>query len=482
MEAQTDQERVQSLAKRLHDESHKGDVLSMLHANSLILDQFIEKLGNFMQAPLASKVTRLFDAAREGDVPALLNLLEEDPVILDRCITQNSGCILQSPIHVAASAGHYDFTAEILNRKPELAGELDQSKGSSPLHMASAKGHLKIVETLLKVEPNMCFARNRDGLNPVHVAATNGQIQVINALLQSKPEAARDRTNHGETVLHLCVKHNQAEALRVFINVTDDGELLNSRDSDDNTVLHLAVSAKHLEIVKFLLKHKKMEKITTNRNGSTAMDVLFRSRNNDNDRKIWEALKRAKVLRASDTSKTQNRRRLWLEKQRGTLMMVACQIATMAFQVGTNPPGGNWQDENNDENLGTSIMADKNPGGYQAILIGNTIALISSLSVILLLISGLPCKRLFVVILMITMWIAVTATTWTYYWSVNSLLPETRINVEAVRVTSISFGTWAFLMVILILGNAYRIIVKFIRQLKQFWKYLHARATNRLPD
>lgn len=34
----------------------------------------------------------------------------------------------------------------------------------------------------------------------------------------------------------------------------------------------------------------------------------------------------------------------WQRKKRNTLMVVASLIATMAFQVGANPPGGFWQD------------------------------------------------------------------------------------------------------------------------------------------
>jgi hypothetical protein len=32
----------------------------------------------------------------------------------------------------------------------------------------------------------------------------------------------------------------------------------------------------------------------------------------------------------------------WMEETRGTLMIVATVIATMAFQAGISPPGGVW--------------------------------------------------------------------------------------------------------------------------------------------
>lgn len=128
--------------------------------------------------------TRLYDAALTGDVPSLLNLLEEDPLILDRCIIEKSGSFTQSPLHISANLGHIKFTKKILDQKPELAELVDQLKRSSPLHIASGKGHLEIVETLLGVNSNMCFTHDQDGRTPVHVAALNGHIDVLDVLLR----------------------------------------------------------------------------------------------------------------------------------------------------------------------------------------------------------------------------------------------------------------------------------------------------------
>ena len=156
----------------------------------------------------------LHNAALEGDLPSLLKLIEEDKFILDRFIIDKSA--------------HFNQT---------------------PLHVASAKGHLEIVKALLGVNPIKCFVRDHDGMNPIHVAAINGQNYVIDELIRVNPQAVNERTYGGETVLHLCVKHNQLETLKHLVAVTDDGELLNSKDSHDNTILHLAVASKQNEVL-----------------------------------------------------------------------------------------------------------------------------------------------------------------------------------------------------------------------------------------
>ncbi|KAK9683797.1 hypothetical protein RND81_10G165200 [Saponaria officinalis] len=320
----------------------------------------------------------------------------------------------------------------------------------------------------------MCLARDVDGLNPLHVAATKGQVHVVDEILKVVPQAARERTNAGVTVLHLCVKHRQIDALKYLISVVDDAELLNLRDFDGNTILHLAVATKQPEMVKFLVKNKKMEKNAINTNGLTAMDIHIRSKTGINHSEIWAALKKAKALKAKIALKPRHKRKTWLESQRNALMVVASLIATMAFQVGINPPGGAWQDNMDGHIAGNSIMADVNKDQYDTLLIYNTVGLISSLSVILLLISGLPCARLFVGILMITLWIAISATTLSYLVSVRYLTgnreflwPSSGNHRAVVIAISVSICFWIVLLVVLLLANALRFIVKALRGLAQ---------------
>ncbi|KAL7180433.1 hypothetical protein ACSBR1_043602 [Camellia fascicularis] len=120
---------------------------------------------------------QLYEASLTGNVKAFEALLEQDTLILDK-ITLTSSSFdneNQTPLHIAALRGHFDFTKSLLSRKPRLATELD-SLFRSPLHLASSKG-FDIVRQLLEAptaDDDVSKAQNEDGRTLLHLAAMKG--------------------------------------------------------------------------------------------------------------------------------------------------------------------------------------------------------------------------------------------------------------------------------------------------------------------
>ncbi|KAF8401046.1 hypothetical protein HHK36_014349 [Tetracentron sinense] len=462
---------------------------------------------------------RLHEAALMGSVASLNELLQEDALILDRVIV---ACVTDTPLHIAAILGHVDFVREILNRKPEFACEINLRR-SSPLHLASAKGYIEIVKDLLSINSDMCLAHDRDGRTPLHLAAMKGRVMVLKELVHANPEATRVIAYQRKTILHLCVKYNQFEALRMLVDTISDDDFVNREDDNGNNILHLAVGDKQIETIKFLLSSTKVRVNALNVNGFTALDVLTHSPRDLKDMDIGDSLRGAGAQRASDMPKatrdtrvirsgnmsllTQNRvpaqpsrsqgsswekylkrHETWLEKKRSSLMVVASLIATMAFQAGVTPPGGVWQDDgvcqagvnppggvrqagvnppvesqkNSGHTAGSSVMAHKHPEIYPKFLGANTTGFVASLSIILLLISGLPLKsRIFMWILMVIMWIAISSMAETYLYSVLTVTPD-QVAVEYVTRTSIR--VWTGVIGLLLLWNSIRLVIKVLRK------------------
>ncbi|TXG61826.1 hypothetical protein EZV62_013189 [Acer yangbiense] len=241
---------------------------------------------------------RIYEAAVEGSVISLLNLLQEDPLVLDRFMV---GCYAETPLHIASMLGHLDFVQEILNRKPKLAEELDSWK-LPPLHIATAKGYLDIVKILLSVNSEMCFARDRDGRNPLHIATIKGRISVLRELVNVRPQAAQmliDR--RGETILHLCVRYGQLEILKLLVETIGHNGFLNSKDDDGNTILHTAAADKQVEVIEYLIIKTAIEVNDINAYGFTALDLCTQS--SSKDEKDWE---NAELLRRSGAKHTKD--------------------------------------------------------------------------------------------------------------------------------------------------------------------------------
>ena len=152
---------------------------------------------------------KLYDAVSQGDVTALLELLNNDPYLVDGISFPCSRNLL----HIAAMHGQTSLVDALLNLNPRLAWRLDSQK-SSPLHIAAAEGHVEICQKLLPVgAPETCFWRDSHDMNPLHVAAMKGRVEVLVYFLQVSPFPAMERLRTGGTVLHLCVKHGQLAAL-----------------------------------------------------------------------------------------------------------------------------------------------------------------------------------------------------------------------------------------------------------------------------
>ncbi|GMH07333.1 hypothetical protein Nepgr_009173 [Nepenthes gracilis] len=400
----------------------------------------------------------LCEAAMEGSVTFLLNLLGRDPLILDRYIT---AYFAETPLHIAAMLGHLEFATELLKRKPELACELNLRK-STPLHLASAKGDVEMVKLLLCANPQMCYARDGCGWNPLHVAVMKGQVDTLRELVRVRSEAACvpiDGANR-ETILHVCVKHNQLEALKLLlaeILVCNNTEFINSKDGDGNTILHLAVLDRQFQTIDFLTKIAGIDVNAKNIFGLTALDLLeirlkeasgdclnigrllqqagaMNSRSNVSSETTGAAANVTTTIVGGSTQREilkeilleflskqeewhkQNERNGRLESHRNAIMIAASVFAAAAFQAPANPPGGFWQDTvsssapNGPHDAGAPILSDLNPGRYMLFSFANLTAFFISSCVFLLLLSGLPLKNeVCTGILMMAVWIAIAA-------------------------------------------------------------------------
>ncbi|XP_027096761.1 uncharacterized protein [Coffea arabica] len=342
----------------------------------------------------------LYDAATQGDVHKLSELLENDPLILDRAI-------LNSP-------------------------------HKTPLHAAAFLGHVEFVKEVMKVNSYMCLLRDKAGRNSLHLAAMSGKLEVLKAIIDSTPQAVREKTDDGGTILHLCAKYGRLEALKMVVNAIDDPDplnaidhpdLLNAKNDDGMTILHMAIVYRQTETIKYLLDEARVGVNIKNANGKTALDLL--SAQGKIRSEIRSSLQKSEALRGKDVLNGDQTFRVLMAKNRKTIMVVASLIATMAFQVVVNPPGGVWQDDlsegPNPHKIGEAVMAKTHPALCRRLIRAASTAFVSSLTTVVLLMDETRFTRssmVSLVVLLRIMSVAIMSLLLTYAISLVAVVPK----------------------------------------------------------
>jgi ankyrin repeat protein len=101
---------------------------------------------------------------------------------------------------------------------------------------AAKKGDVVAVKQLLKLEPGLQDARDKDGSTPLHCASWKGHVEVVKVLLDAGADInAKSQNDHyGDTALHAAAHGNQKDVVKVLI---ERGANLNSKNKIGRTPL-----------------------------------------------------------------------------------------------------------------------------------------------------------------------------------------------------------------------------------------------------
>ncbi|RZC55857.1 hypothetical protein C5167_014714 [Papaver somniferum] len=142
---------------------------------------------------------KIYMAARKGDVKSLTIILDAYPNL--RLHDAKFTSFRRTPLHIAAMLGHVKFAEEILRltlHDEQHPADVKDSQGFTPLHLASERGNVdmalkKLVDYLSRSpsdttrNPNATSVNSKDidGNTILHLAAKTKQLKVINYLLEN---------------------------------------------------------------------------------------------------------------------------------------------------------------------------------------------------------------------------------------------------------------------------------------------------------
>lgn len=198
-------------------------------------------------------------AAERGDINLLYTVIKHDAYVLDSFDVMP---FVETPLHLAALAGHLSLVTEIMRLKPSFSWKLNH-QGLSPIHLALQQDQRRMVQRFIDVNKELVRVKDRKGITPLHFVSHSGDIDMIVIFLTACPDSIQDVTVRGETALHVAAKNNQYEALEVLVGwlkrnhlkgaIHLENTILNWKDAEGNTILHISALLNNSQMLELLI-------------------------------------------------------------------------------------------------------------------------------------------------------------------------------------------------------------------------------------
>lgn len=168
---------------------------------------------------------------------------------------------------------------EVFGRQPELF-QLKDVKKRNPLHLAAYLGYLDGIEFLLSKSGTISFAfeHDEDGQLPIHIPCKVRHLSVVIAikavkeLLGQWPNPSELLDKQERNILHIAAMSGRAGIVRRMLKMSELRLLINQRDKDGNTPIHLATFNWYPLVLYYLALDKRANVNLVNEQCSTAFD------------------------------------------------------------------------------------------------------------------------------------------------------------------------------------------------------------------
>ncbi|XP_019622517.1 PREDICTED: cortactin-binding protein 2-like [Branchiostoma belcheri] len=228
----------------------------------------LKKGGLGEETPVRGIPNRLHQAAGEGDVTMVEQLLEEGA---DPNTTERDG---STPVYAAAEGGHLDCLELLLSHNGDPNSLRDDN--FTPLHGAAAEGHTGCLKLLLErgAHPGL---PDKAGWSPLYWAVSNGHTDCCSTLLDYFASRAAV-TDVGWTPLHGACRSGHVSCLKVLLyydplasDIQDQAspltarpalvskDVINAVDRDGWTAAHVAASRGFKDCLELLCGHPELD-------------------------------------------------------------------------------------------------------------------------------------------------------------------------------------------------------------------------------
>ncbi|BFG16186.1 hypothetical protein CerSpe_024600 [Prunus speciosa] len=193
--------------------------------------------------------------------------------------------MMNRAVHAAARGGNLEILRDLLGDCEDVFAYRD-AQGSTILHTASGRGQVEVVEYLIAFFDIITIVDNQ-GNTALHVAAYRGHLAVVEVLIRASPLLTSLSNNYGDTFLHLAVAGFRSPGFRrldkqieltkqlVCGNIVNTQDIINVRNNDGRTALHMAVIENvQCNLVELLMTVPSIDLNIRDSDGMTPLDIL----------------------------------------------------------------------------------------------------------------------------------------------------------------------------------------------------------------
>ncbi|XP_046848152.1 ankyrin-3-like [Xenia sp. Carnegie-2017] len=239
-----------------------------------VLDILIENKGiHFQQNESGfTSIAQVLDKpGKDGNNCLHLAVIHNSDKIIQKCLDYKADINKKTsdgdtPLHIACCKGNASTTKILLENGADL-GIVDKTNRHC-IHRAAAKGSVEVCDLLLK---KGAFIDTNHPCGTALITASRFQQHEAVKFLLDQGASPSMRNTMLDTCLHIAVKNADVATVKIIMEKCGR-ELLELKDKNENTALHLAATTGNLEVFDILLAYNPNTKAINDR-GKVAIHI-----------------------------------------------------------------------------------------------------------------------------------------------------------------------------------------------------------------